>query len=195
MIGGAAAFLSNAGSNPRIDDRPHMNLSLHEASVPVFSRYLHQLSAMLALGERHAAGHGLHSSALLQARLSPTMYPLFKQVQIAAGFALRACAPLAGQAVPQWGDPDESFEGLQRRIADTLSFLQELSPEQMHGAGDRMLTSQAGLEAVELPGRAFLTQYALPNFFFHVTTAYAILRHLGVGLGKGDYDGFHVYPR
>ena len=82
-----------------------------------------------------------------------------------------------------------------RRIADTLSFLQELSPEQMHGAGDRMLTSQAGLEAVELPGRAFLTQYALPNFFFHVTTAYAILRHLGVGLGKGDYDGFHVYPR
>ena len=168
-------------------------LTLHEASVPVFTRYLGQLSSMLELGERHAAGHGLHPSAVLQARLSPTMYPLFKQVQIAAGFALRACAPLAGLPVPDWGDPEESFEGLRARIADTLTFLRDLTPERMQGAEDRPLTSQAGLEAVELPGRAFLMQYALPNFFFHVTTAYAILRHLGVGLGKGDYDGFHVY--
>jgi hypothetical protein len=170
-------------------------LTIHEASVPVFARDLGQLSAMLALAERHAAGHGLHPSALLQARLSPSMYPLAKQVQIAAGFALRACAPLAGLAVPPWGEPDESFDGLQLRIADTLRFLQQLTPEQMEGAAERLLTSQAGLEAVELPGRQFLTQYALPNFFFHVTTAYAILRHLGVGLGKGDYDGFHVYAR
>jgi hypothetical protein len=170
-------------------------LTIHEASVPVFERYLGQLSSMLTLGERFATTHGLHPSALLLARLSPSMYPLAKQVQIAAGFALRACAPLAGLAVPQWDEPDESFEGLQLRIADTLRFLQQLSPEQMAGAEDRPLNSLAGLEAVELPGRSFLTQYALPNFFFHVTTAYAILRHLGVGLGKGDYDGFHVYAR
>ena len=169
------------------------HLTVYEASVPVFVRYLGQLSSMLALAQRHAASRGQHASALLTARLSPSMYPLFKQVQIAAGFALRACAPLAGLAVPQWGDPDETFESLQARLADTLRFLQQLTPEQMHGAADRALTSQAGLEEVELPGRSFLMQYALPNFFFHMTTAYAILRHLGVGLGKGDYDGFHVY--
>jgi hypothetical protein len=170
-----------------------MNVTMYDASVPVFSRYLRQLSSMLSLAERHAAKDGLDVSMLLQARLSPSMYPFAKQVEIAANFAVRACAPLAGVEHPAAQDHAESFDGLQERIARVLTFLDALTPAQMAGSEDREFTSQAGMEAVSLPGRVFLMQYALPNFFFHVTTAYAILRHMGVGVGKSDYDGFHTY--
>ena len=170
-----------------------MNVTMYDASVPVLSRYLRQLSSMLSLAERHAAKNGLDASTLLQARLSPTMYSFAKQVEIAANFAVRACAPLAAVEHPVAQDHAESFDGLQMRIAGVLAFLDALTPAQMAGSEDREFTSQAGLEAVSLPGRVFLMQYALPNFFFHVTTAYAILRHMGVGVGKSDYDGFHTY--
>ncbi|RQP24854.1 DUF1993 domain-containing protein [Albitalea terrae] len=168
-------------------------LSMYEASVPVFARYLNQLSAMLDLAQKHARKQGLDANTLLQARLSPTMYPFIKQVEIAAGFALRACAPLAGLDKPADPTHIDGFDSLQKRIQQVLAFLESITPERMAGSEDREFTSQAGLEPVSLRGPVFLTQYALPNFFFHVTTAYAILRHMGVGIGKSDYDGFHTY--
>jgi hypothetical protein len=168
-------------------------LSMYEASVPVFARYLRQLSAMLDLAQAHARKHGLDPNTLLQARLSPTMYPFSTQVEIAAGFAVRACGPLAGLPKPPDAPPAEGFDGLRARIARVMAFLDAIEPQQMAGSESRAFTSQAGLEPVSLRGQVFLLQYALPNFFFHVTTAYAILRHMGVGLGKSNYDGFHTY--
>jgi hypothetical protein len=169
------------------------SLSMYEASVPVFGRYLQQLSAMLDLAQAHARKQGLDPNTLLQARLSPTMYPFSTQVEIAVGFVVRACAPLAGLPKPEDAPPVEGFDGLRARIARVMAFLDAIDPQQMAASESREFTSQAGLEPVSLPGQVFLLQYALPNFFFHVTTAYAILRHLGVGLGKSNYDGFHTY--
>lgn len=170
-----------------------MNLTIHEASVPVFTRYLRQLSAMLDLAQKHAKKNSLDANVLLQARLSPSMYAFAKQVEIAVNFSIRACAPLANVQGPAEPENLDGFDALRERIAQVLAFLQSLTPQQMAGSEDREFTSQAGLETVALPGRVFLLQYALPNFFFHVTTAYAILRHMGVGIGKSDFDGFHTY--
>lgn len=172
-----------------------MSITMYQASVPVFERYLKQLSSMLAQAAEHAAVHGIDPDALLQARLAPSMYPFATQVEIAANFALRACAPLAGLETPAYGEYAASFEGLAQRIGKAQAFLASLTPAHMHGSEERTMRSQAGLEAVVLKGSSFLLEYALPNFFFHVTAAYAILRHMGVALGKGDYDGFHVYAR
>ena len=170
-----------------------MNVTMYEASVPVFTRYLRQLAAMIDLAQKHAARGGLDANTLLQARLSPSMYPFSRQVEIAANFAIRACAPLAGVDKAQDAEHTQGFDGLRDRVGQVLAFLESLTPAQMLGSEDREFTSRAGLEAVSLQGRVFLTQYALPNFFFHVTTAYAILRHMGVGIGKSNYDGFHTY--
>ena len=170
-----------------------MNLTIHEASVPVFARYLRQLSAMLDLARKHARKNGLDANTLLQARLSPSMYPFSKQVEIAVNFSIRACAPLANVQGPTEPLHLDGFDALQERITVVLAFLESLTPAQMAGSEEREFTSRAGLETVALPGRVFLLQYALPNFFFHVTTAYAILRHMGVGIGKSNYDGFHSY--
>lgn len=170
-----------------------MNLTLYEASVPVFTRYLGQLARIVALAEDHASTRSIDPHSVLQARLAPSMYPFAVQVEIAANFAFRACAPLAGMEIPPCGEHRASFAALKTRIAQTLAFLATLTPDQMEAGAGRQFVSQAGLGAIALAGPAFLQQYALPNFFFHVTTAYAILRHLGVELGKADYDGFHVY--
>lgn len=166
---------------------------LYAASVPVLGRYLRRLAAMLALAERHAAAQGLDPSRLLQARLAPTMLPLARQVVIAANFAPRAVAPLAGLAPPDRTADDTTFAGLQRHVAQTLQWLDALAPDALRGAEHRRCEDRAGEAPVSLPARDFLLQYALPNFLFHLTTAYALLRHEGVPLGKADFDGFHVY--
>lgn len=168
-------------------------LDLHAASVPVFRRYLGQLDGLLVRAQAHVAQARIDERLLLQARLSPTMHPFATQVAIAAGFALRACAPLAGLAVPDRGPPEDSLAGLRTRVAQARAFVESIDPAQMHGREAQRFRSQAGQEAVELPAAEFLLQYAMPNFFFHLTTAYAILRHLGVGVGKADFDGYHVY--
>ncbi|HSI56016.1 MAG TPA: DUF1993 domain-containing protein [Ideonella sp.] len=169
-------------------------LTMYAASVPVFDRYLARLSALLGLAEQHAAAQGLAAEALLQARLSPSMFPLAVQVEIAANFSLRACAPLAGLAVPDTTRPPASFEGLQQHIAMARALLAGLTPAQMAGSDTRECSSRAGNGLVRLPGCEFLLQYALPNFFFHLGMAYAILRQSGVAIGKSDFDGFHDYP-
>lgn len=170
-----------------------MQLTMYEASVPVFIRYVRQLASMVSLAEQHASKRRIDPQMVLQARLSPSMYPFAVQVEIAANFAFRTCAPLVGREVPPSGEHRESFAALSKHLAQTLEFLAELTPSQMEGSEARQFSSQAGLGSVSLEGPAFLLQYALPNFFFHVTTAYAILRHIGVGIGKANYDGYHVY--
>ena len=170
-----------------------MHLTMYGASVPVFARYLGQLASMLSLAETFAAKRHMDPQSVLQARLSPSMYPFAMQVEIAANFSVRACAPLAGLEVPSFGEHRESFAALKEHVARTLEFLATLSPSQMVGSEGSRFSSQAGVGSVSLEGPVFLLQYALPNFLFHVTTAYAILRHIGVGLSKANYDGFHVY--
>ena len=170
-----------------------MQLTLYEASVPVFARYLNQLAKLMALAQAHAAGAHLDPATLLDARLAPSMFPFAMQVEIATRFSLRACAPLAQREVPAQGESARSFEALAKAIAAALSFLQALTPAQMDGADERVVSDRAGEAIVSLPGREFLLLYALPNFFFHLTVAYATLRQQGVPLGKGDFDGFHVY--
>jgi hypothetical protein len=171
-----------------------MNPPLFDASVPVFLHYLHQLDGLVRKAAAHTAQRALPAEAILQARLAPDMLPFCQQVEIAANFALRACAPLANLPLPPYGPACTSFAALHARIAATRDFVAALTPAQMADAASRVLTSQAGNAEVALPGPAFLSCYALPNFFFHLTSAYAILRHVGVAVGKADFDGFHQYP-
>jgi len=170
-----------------------MSITMYAASVPVFRRYLEQLSTMVTLAARHAKSQGIDPDALLQARLAPSMYPFVTQVEIAANFVLRACAPLAGREIPPYGEFDASFTELEQRIRNAQAFLGTLTSAQMAGSESREITSQAGLATSKLHGQRFRFEYALPNFLCHVTTAYAILRNAGVALGKSDFDGFHAY--
>lgn len=167
--------------------------SLFDASVPVFARYLLQLQGLLAQAAAHCALQGTPESALLQARIAPDMLPLGVQVEIAVNFVFRACAPLAGQPVPHFGEHHESLARLQARVEAAQAFLRTLQPEDFAAATERTIHDPAGETTVALDGSTFLQQYALPNFFFHLSMVYALLRQHGVPLSKGDFDGWHVY--
>lgn len=170
-----------------------MPISLYAASVPVFSHYLERLSALLDKAEAHVRTTGMDAEVLLQARLHADMAPFIRQVRIAAGFALRACAPLAGVEIPKFEDSERSFGDLKGRIARTQAFLDTLTPERIDGQEARDITTVAGLATLRFSGQDYLLRYALPNFYFHLTSAYAILRHHGVAIGKRDFDGYHLY--
>jgi hypothetical protein len=135
----------------------------------------------------------LESSEVLGARLAQDMLPFETQVLIAANFALRACFPLAGHAIPPYGEFASTFEGLRSRIAYVLELLNSLEPSQFEREESRVVESKAGNAQVSLRAPEFLLQYALPNFFFHITVGYAILRSLGVAVGKENFDGLHSY--
>ncbi|HET7775597.1 MAG TPA: DUF1993 domain-containing protein [Azospira sp.] len=166
-----------------------MNLSFYQASVPVFDRALANLSAILAKGAAHAAAQGLDPAELLQARLAPDMFPLVRQVQSASDTAKGAAARLAGLEVPRYEDTESTFAELQARIERTRAFLASVPPAFFEGAAERavVLTLRSGEKHFD--GSGYLLNFALPNFFFHVVTAYDILRHRGVDIGKRDYLG------
>lgn len=166
---------------------------LFDASVPVFVRYLEQLKGIVDIAGRHCEEQAIDPQTVLQARLAPDMLPFAVQAEIAVNFVFRACAPLAGRTLGPFGEHRNSFATLQARIAQAQTFLATLQPEDMLGSEDREFTDPAGMALVTLGGAPFLLQYALPNFFFHIATAYAILRHAGVPLSKGDFDGWHSY--
>jgi uncharacterized protein len=168
-----------------------MTDALHQASVVVFRRYLARLKVLLASAQAHVGADG--STVLLDARLAPDMLPFHVQVEIVSNFALRASFPLAGEAVPDYGTFPSNFDGLHARIVRNLKLLDTLAPDSFANASTRVISDRAGDADVSLPADEFLFQYALPNFFFHFTTVYAILRSHGVGVGKGDFDGFHRY--
>lgn len=167
---------------------------LYTASVPVFLRFLDRLLGLIDAAESHVRSGTPMASEILQTRLAPDMLPFASQVEIAANFALRACFPLCGAAVPPYGEFAASFDGLRARIAYAGALLQALEAAQFAGAETRVLESQAGDAVVSLQAPEFLMYYALPNFFFHLTCAYAILRSCGVAVGKAHFDGYHSYP-
>lgn len=172
-----------------------MTTLLYDASVPVFLRYLERLEGFVDAAEAFARTDGRSIDELLAARLSPDMLGFERQVMVAVNFTLRACFPLAGEPIPPYGEFPATTAGLRARAQAAASLLRTLAPARFDDAHARILESQAGLALVRLPAAQFLFEYALPNFFFHVTAAYAILRSQGVPLGKRDFDGFHAYAQ
>ena len=167
-----------------------MSISMYSASVPVFTQMLGSLSALLKKAEAHAEQHKIEPHVLLEARLFPTMFPLRRQVQIACDFARGVSARLAGVEVPKSPDTEQTFEELQTLIKKTLTFISSLSKTQFETSASREIVTRPGTpKERRFNGEAYLMSYGLPQFFFHVTTAYALLRHNGVELGKGDYMG------
>ncbi|MCL1633419.1 DUF1993 domain-containing protein [Luteimonas sp. SX5] len=167
-----------------------MSISMHAASVPVFKQFLTSLDALLAKAEQHAAERKIDPGALLQARLFPDMFPLLRQVQIACDFAKSVPARLAGTDVPVDDDTEQDFGQLRARIAKTLAFVDSLAAEAFEGAERREIVLRPGTpKERKLDGRTYLLHYGLPQFFFHVATAYDLLRHNGIEIGKKDYMG------
>lgn len=167
-----------------------MSISLYSASVPVFQQMLTALSEILVKAEQHATARKIQPEALLQARLFPDMLPFTRQIQIAVDFAKGASARLAGVDIPKYDDTETSFAELQALLSKTLAFIGTLKPEQVDGNEAIEIVLRPGTDKEKrLNGQAYLLTYALPQFFFHITTAYDLLRHNGVEIGKRDYMG------
>jgi hypothetical protein len=166
-----------------------MTLSLYTASVPVFRQILGSLAAILTKAEAHVDAKKLDPNALLQARLFPDMFPLVRQVQLATDFAKGAAARLAGMDVPRYEDTETDFAGLQARLEKTLAFLDTVAREDIDAGGERDVTVGTGANQRQFKGQVYLLHYALPNFYFHAATAYDILRHNGLEIGKRDFVG------
>ena len=166
---------------------PH---SMSQASLPVFDIGLNALSAILAKAEAHATDKKIDSSVLLQSRLFPDMFPLVRQVQIATDQAKNGSARLAGVEAPRFEDNETTMDQLKARIAKTLAYLKTLDPQDIDASAGREITFPLGpTNKGHMKGDDYLDHFVLPNFYFHLTTAYAILRHCGVDLGKRDFVG------
>ena len=169
-----------------------MTIALYDASIPVFKQMLSSLGHVLAKAESHANDKKIAPEAYLQARLYPDMFPLIRQVQIAADFAKGISARLADVDVPAYEDNEQSFADLQSRIKKTLEFIESINKSQLAGAEDREIILRPGTpKEKKFTGSSYLLSYGLPQFFFHVTTAYGILRHNGIEIGKGDFMGLN----
>jgi hypothetical protein len=166
-----------------------MTITIHQASVPVFVQGLKGLKGVLAKAAAHVETRKLDPDALLKARLFPDMFPLLRQVQIATDFAKGCAARLAGEEVPAWDDAETTFEDLIARIDRAVAYVEGLDPARFENAEDRDITLTRRGETSVVKGLAYLQGQAQPNFFFHLTTAYAILRKNGVEIGKKDYLG------
>jgi hypothetical protein len=166
-----------------------MTISMYQASVPVFDRMLENLAAILSKGAASAEARRIDPLVLFGARLAPDMFPLSRQVQIACDFAKGTCARLAGLEPPKFEDVEASFPDLLARIERTRKFLATLGAAQIDGSEARVIQIKAGKQDLEFNGLDYLRGFATPNFYFHTTAAYAILRHNGVDLGKRDFVG------
>ncbi len=166
-----------------------MALSLYECSIPVLLRGLTTLSSLLDKAAAYAAAKKFDPIVLLQARLYPDMHPLSRQVQIVCDTAKGAGARLAGVEIPKHEDNEVTLADLKQRIAKTVDFLSTVTAEKMQDAEARSIEIKTPNRTLKFTARAYLTDFVLPNFYFHETAAYAILRHNGVELGKGDFLG------
>jgi hypothetical protein len=166
-----------------------MSISMYQASVPVFLRNLDILSTLLAKAAAHAEENKIDPSVFINARLAPDMFPLSAQIQSASDAAKSGSARLAGVPVPSFADTETTFDELQARIEKTKAFLQTLTAAQIDGTEEKTITVKMRANEVSWAGQSYLLTFVLPNFFFHVTTAYDILRHNGVKVGKRDYLG------
>ena len=166
-----------------------MTISMYQASVPVFLQGLKALSGILTKAEANAAERKIDPQTFLSARLAPDMLTLTRQVQIATDHAKGAPSRLSGQVAPKFEDNEASFEALQARIARTVAHLKSFAAADLDGSQDRTIELKSGGRELSFTGQQYLQHFALPNFYFHCTTAYAILRHNGVPLGKLDFMG------
>jgi len=166
-----------------------MSITMYEASVPVLSRGLSNLQAILGKAEAHATAKKIDQSVLINSRLYPDMLPLARQIYIATDTAKGCAARLSGVEPPKYEDVEVTFADLSARIQKTIDYLATFSPAQIDGSEERTITLQMRSGPLIFPGMAYLLHFVLPNFFFHTTTAYDILRHCGVEIGKADFLG------
>jgi len=160
---------------------------IFDASVPVFVHFLNGLASVLRKAEAHVQAKKLDPDAFLAARLFPDMFTFAKQVQLACDFAKGTSARLAGVTAPSHADDEKTFDELQARILKTIDFLRGLNKEQFAEAETRAITFKAGGKDMTIKGAQYLSNVGLPNSYFHVTTAYGLLRHNGVEIGKADF--------
>ncbi len=164
-----------------------MSNMMYRASVSAFDRHLASMQGYLAKGASYAVDKKLDDAVITQMRIYPDMFPLARQIMIACDFAKGASARLAGVEIPKYEDTEKSFAELQARAQKTRDFLATLKPEQFDGSEGKKITLTIGGNPVELIGEPYLFNFAMPNFYFHSTTAYNLLRHAGVPVGKGDF--------
>jgi hypothetical protein len=164
-----------------------MTISMYQASVPVFVRMLKNLSAILEKGQKHAEARKIAAGVLPASRLIADMFPLSRQVQIATDHAKGAAARLAGVDIPKYEDNEQTIEGLKARIAKTIAFVETFTAERLAGSEEREIILALSFGELKFKGADYLLGFALPNFYFHVVTAYDILRQNGVDVGKRDF--------
>ncbi len=162
---------------------------IYEASIPPLIRGLENLSRILDKAVTQAKSEDRDLNSLLEGRLAPDMFPFTRQVQIVSDTAKGCAARLAGSEPPSYPDEEKTFPELQQRIAKTIAYLNSFRPEQFEGADARTVTLKFPNRSMSFSGRDYLTNFVLPNFYFHITAAYAILRHDGINIGKMDYLG------
>jgi len=166
-----------------------MSLTMYQASIPSFVRMLDNLSVILDKAAAHAEAKKIDPAVFINARLAPDMFPLCRQVQIATDMVKGCAARLAGIEVPRYEDNETTFAELQARIDKTKAFLQSVSASQIDGSEERQITLKFGSRELGFLGQPYLLDFVLPNFHFHLSMTYAILRHNGVEIGKKDYIG------
>ncbi len=166
-----------------------MSNLMYSLSAPVFVRMLRNLDGVLEKGVAHAVAKKIDPAVLVNARLFPDMFPLAAQVRIAGDFAKGAVARLTGEEPPKYEDNETTFDELRARIAKTIAYVEGFKAGQFEGAETRRITMKMRGEDKSFDGLTYLANIVLPNFYFHVTTAYDILRHNGVELGKRDFVG------
>ena len=174
---------------PPFDDPMTMTLSMYQASVPTITRALNNLIGVLEKAAAHAEAKKIDPAVLVGSRLYPDMFPLAKQVQIASDISKGGAARLAQLEPPKFEDDEASIADLVARLRKTIAFLETLKPEQIDGAEERTVTWKTQTATRTMQGMPYLLTHVLPNVFFHVTTAYNILRHNGVEIGKQDFLG------
>ena len=166
-----------------------MSLSMYQASVPIFQKMLANLSNILDKAAQHAAQKKVDPQVLLNTRLIPDMFPLVRQVQLTTDFARSCAARLSGQEVPKVPDTETTIEELKARISKTVDYLKAVKPQQIDGSEAKDITFPIGGNPTTFKGGSYLIGFAMPNFYFHLTTAYDILRQCGVDVGKRDFLG------
>jgi hypothetical protein len=162
---------------------------MYQASIPAFVQMLNNISAIMDKAEAHARSREIDPEVLLNYRLAPDMLPFVRQIQIAADLAKGAAARLAGVEVPKHDDIEKTFADLKARLGKTVAFVQSFKPTDIDGSEDREINLTLGEHTMSFKGQPYLVHFVMPNFYFHCTTAYDILRHCGVELGKRDFIG------
>lgn len=166
-----------------------MSMTMYQASIPSFIRMLENMSKILDKAAAYAESKNIDPSVLIHSRLAPDMYPLSRQVQIATDMVKGCAARLAGMEVPRYEDNETTFAELQARIAKTIDFLTSVSADQINGSEEKTVTLKLRGKEISLQGQPYLFHFVIPNFYFHITAAYAILRHNGLEIGKMDFIG------